>query len=288
MADLYKYGVATHLYKPVIKRGVVDFAVGADWTPAAGDVKISKDGGAAANVTNLPTAITMGNTVLWDFSITATEMQAAKVRITIADATTKAVEDVAFEIDTYGNASAEHAADLDNSTSLGLTNLDATISSRASQTSLDTLDDIVDTEIADIQARLPAVLVSGRIKAIVEAFAANVIDDNSVAADMDSYSGKIWIIKQSTTKDEYGVAFYKNNQPIETGITVPLIDYIKKLSDGTILINDASLTDQSNGDYYYGETTNKLVAGNAYMARVTATIDGATRFFKQQIGRDSV
>lgn len=120
------------------------------------------------------------------------------------------------------------------------------------------------------------------------AIAAGAIDDDAVAADMDSYSGKIWIIKQSTTKDEYGVTFYKNGQPIETGITVPLIDYVKKLSDGTILINDASLTDQSNGDYYYGETTNKLVAGNAYMARVTATIDGATRFFKQQIGRDSV
>lgn len=118
--------------------------------------------------------------------------------------------------------------------------------------------------------------------------AAGAIDDDAVAADMDSYSGKIWIIKQSTTKDEYGVTFYKNGQPIETGITVPLIDYVKKLSDGSILINDASLTDQSNGDYYYGETTNKLVAGNAYMARVTATIDGATRFFKQQIGRDSV
>lgn len=112
MSDLYKYGVALHLYKPIIKRGVVDFAVGADWTPAAGDVKISKDGGAAANVTNLPVAITMGNTALWDYSMTATEMQAAKVRITIADAATKAVEDDAFEIDTYGNASAQHLFDL--------------------------------------------------------------------------------------------------------------------------------------------------------------------------------
>lgn len=118
--------------------------------------------------------------------------------------------------------------------------------------------------------------------------AAGAIDDDAMAADTDSYWGKIWIIKQSTTKDEYGVTFLKNGQPIETGITVPVIDYVKKLSDGSILINDASLTDQSNGDYYYGETTNKLVAGNAYMARVTATIDGATRFFKQQLGRDSV
>ena len=68
----YYYGVARHIYIPVIKRAVADFAVGADWTPAGGDVKISKDGGAAANVTNLPTAIVMGNGAMWDFSLTAT------------------------------------------------------------------------------------------------------------------------------------------------------------------------------------------------------------------------
>lgn len=110
---LSKYGEARHIYIPVIKRGVVDFAVGADWTPAAGDVKISKDGGAAANVTNLPSAITMGNTAMWDFSLTATEMQAAQVMVTVADAATKVVEDTQFDIETYGNASAQHAFDLD-------------------------------------------------------------------------------------------------------------------------------------------------------------------------------
>lgn len=112
MADLYKYGVAVHLYKPMIKRAVVDFAIGADWTPVAGDVKISKDGAAAANVTNLPAAITMGNGAVWDFSLTAAELQAAKIRITIVDSAAKAVEDNAFEIDTYGNASAQHGIDL--------------------------------------------------------------------------------------------------------------------------------------------------------------------------------
>lgn len=104
--DTRKYGVAAHLYKPLVKRGVVDFAVGADWTPAAGDVKISKDGGAAANVTNLPTAIAMGNTAMWDFSLTAAELQAAQIKITVADAATKVVEDTLFEIETYGHASA--------------------------------------------------------------------------------------------------------------------------------------------------------------------------------------
>lgn len=110
---LSKYGEARHVYVPIIKRAAVDFAVGADWTPSAGDVKISKDGGAAANVTNLPTAIAMGNGAMWDFSLTATEMQAAQVMVTVADAATKAVEDTMFIVETYGHASAQHAFDLD-------------------------------------------------------------------------------------------------------------------------------------------------------------------------------
>ncbi len=131
-----KYGVATHVYVPIIKRAVVDFAVSADWTPAAGDVKISKDGGAAANVTNLPTAIAMGNTAMWDFSLTATEMQAAKIKVTVADSATKAVEDQFFDIATYGNASAEYPGiDLTDTSALGIGRLDAAISSRLASAS---------------------------------------------------------------------------------------------------------------------------------------------------------
>ena len=72
----------------------------------------------------------------------------------------------------------------------GVENLDATISSRASQTSLDTLDNLVDTEIAaiqadtdDIQTRLPAALVSGRIDASVGAMAANTVTAAAIATD---------------------------------------------------------------------------------------------------------
>lgn len=122
-AFLSKYGVARHIYIPIIKRAVVDFAVGADWSPAAGDVKISKDGGAAANVTNLPSAITMGNTAMWDFSLTATEIQAAQVVVTVADSATKAVEDTMFIIETHGNASAQFQVDLADGVRAGLTAL---------------------------------------------------------------------------------------------------------------------------------------------------------------------
>jgi len=96
-----EYGVARVIYVPMIRRAAVDFAIGADWTPATGDVRISKDGGTSANVTNLPTAIAMNNTAIWSFSLTATEMEAAQVIVTIADSATKAVEDDAFIIETW-------------------------------------------------------------------------------------------------------------------------------------------------------------------------------------------
>lgn len=123
MEFLRKYATATHIYVPIIKRAVVDFAVGADWTPAAGDVKISIDGAAAGNVTNLPTAIAMGNTAYWDFSLTSGELTGKKVVVTVADAATKAVEDQAFLIVTYGHASAEYLPDLTDGVRMGLTAL---------------------------------------------------------------------------------------------------------------------------------------------------------------------
>jgi hypothetical protein len=77
-------------------------------------------------------------------------------------------------------------------------NLNATISSRASQASLDTLDDLVDTEVAAIKTdtaailvdtgttldgRIPAALVGGRMDASVGAMAANVLTAAAFADD---------------------------------------------------------------------------------------------------------
>ncbi len=123
MFFLAKYATAVHVYIPIIKRAVVDFAVSADWTPAAGDVKISIDGAAAANVTNLPTAIAMGNTAMWDFSLTSGELTGKKIMVTVADAATKAVEDQMFTIRTFGNASAEYVTDFSDGVRAGLTAL---------------------------------------------------------------------------------------------------------------------------------------------------------------------
>ena len=112
MAELRKYGVSTSMLFPLIERDVVDFEAGA--TFAAGDVQMIKDEGAAANTTNLP--IHEGNGI-YSLTLTASEMQAARIVVTIIDQTASKVwEDQAVLIETYGAASAQHAFDLDKAT----------------------------------------------------------------------------------------------------------------------------------------------------------------------------
>lgn len=94
---------ATHITIPIVKAGVNDFAVAADWTPAAGDVKISKDSGAAANIGTLPIYQTNEG---WEFVFTGAELSAKRISILIVDSATKAIEDQFFIIETFGNAAA--------------------------------------------------------------------------------------------------------------------------------------------------------------------------------------
>lgn len=84
------------------KAGSADFAVGADWTPSAGDVKVSKDGGSQANIGTLPSY----SNGAWEFILTGTELSAKEIKVNIVDSATKAVDDDEFVLQTFGNASA--------------------------------------------------------------------------------------------------------------------------------------------------------------------------------------
>jgi hypothetical protein len=120
---LAKYGTQTTFGFPMVKRAVVDLAATADWTPATGDTKVSKDFGNVANTTNNPAAVGGTGSVGWTLVLTATELTAAEVQVQIVDSATKAVEDQFITIYTYGNASAKIKADLSDSVRLGLTAL---------------------------------------------------------------------------------------------------------------------------------------------------------------------
>jgi len=122
MPFLRKYGTGTgsDVIIPMVKAGSIDHAVSADWTPATGDVKVSKDGGAAANISTLPAYIT---SIGWKFVFSDAELQCARLNVQVTDSATKAVEDQHFVVETFGNASAMYAADFDDSVRLGLTAL---------------------------------------------------------------------------------------------------------------------------------------------------------------------
>lgn len=116
-----KYGVTTtadyYCAVPVIKRGVVDFTVTGDWTPAAGDVRVSKDGGGTwANINTLPTMIATGNNAgsyLARFTFLNTELECKQLLVAIGDTTgAKAIEDTYFVVETFGNASAMYPRDI--------------------------------------------------------------------------------------------------------------------------------------------------------------------------------
>lgn len=103
MEVLRKYAVADVVYFPMIKAGSQDFAQGGDWTPIAADTRVSIDGGAFNNTDAVPVHEGQG---MWSLALTSGEHTGKIIAISIVDSATKAVEDQAILIATYGNASA--------------------------------------------------------------------------------------------------------------------------------------------------------------------------------------
>lgn len=118
VAQLQKYGVQTAIDFDLFEVDGVDFRV--DAVHAAGDAAVMKDEGAEASTTNGFTDEGQGYSIV----LTATEMQAARVVVYLVDLTaTKVWLDKTIIIETYGNASAMHAVDLDDAVRAGLTAL---------------------------------------------------------------------------------------------------------------------------------------------------------------------
>lgn len=91
---------------PLITRGAVDYK--ANPTLAAGDVKVSKDGGTFNNLTTLPTVTPTSDTTV-RISLSATEMQAARVIVRFVDQTVpKEWEDQELIIETESHPSAQY------------------------------------------------------------------------------------------------------------------------------------------------------------------------------------
>lgn len=366
-----KYGTQTDIRFPMVKRGFVDLAATADWTPATGDTKVSKDGGNVANSANNPAAVGGTGSVSWKLTLSAAELQAAEVNIQIVDSATKAVEDQFLAVYTYGHASAKIQADLSDVIHLGLTALPnaaaeasgglATLS--AAQASNGTINANVHRWLTGTPNALQSGRVDSYIGAIVSgviaaaSFAASALDavwstaartltagtnialakgtgvtgfndpsssdittavwaagartltsfgtlvvdiwanatrtltaiaESVFAADTAKYQAKLTLVDDDDgDTDRYVAVWFKNGQPVTSGITVPTIQVIK-VADGADLVASTAMTQiASTGAYRYDEATNRIVDGVAYFGKITATIDGSTRTWESPVGRDS-
>jgi len=169
---LRKYGESATIIFDLFEVDGVDFRV--DAAHASGDTVIMKDEGAEANTTNGFTDEGNGYSIV----LTATEMEAARIKVYIIDQTaTKVWLDTSITIETYGHASAQHALDLDDAVRGGMSalpnaaadaagglpisdaggldmdtllgRLDAAISTRATAAALAVVDGIVDAILLD-------------------------------------------------------------------------------------------------------------------------------------------
>lgn len=144
---LGKYNQAKTITFDLFEVDGIDLSVAA--TFAAGDIKIMKNEGAEANTSNLPTD--EGSS--YSLVLTATEMSAARIRIILIDQTaTKVWLDISLGIETYGNASAEHAFDLDTA---------AETMRGTDSAATETKQDIIDTNIDTLLTRIIGTLATG-------------------------------------------------------------------------------------------------------------------------------
>lgn len=114
MVYLAKYGTAWTLHGyQLVDRATGQYKVAP--TLAAGDFKLEKDGGAAANLTTLPTVVPAGGSSL-DISFSDTELQGKHIVLRMVDAAGAEWNDDAIHILTVGESSAYFPFDLFAST----------------------------------------------------------------------------------------------------------------------------------------------------------------------------
>lgn len=140
---------------------------------------------------------------------------------------------------------------------------------------------------ANIPADVDAILADTGTDGVL--VAADAIADAQLAADTDVYEARATLfVDDANAEDSYAVGFHKNGAPVTSGITVPVLTVYQMNVAGTVLVNGKTLLQASSlGFYYYDTTTECSSAGVAYMAKVTATIDGSSRTMTCPVGRDS-
>jgi hypothetical protein len=239
---------------------------------ATGEVGIDLDNAVGALGTAQFDADFLTNALLADNVIAAEQIAANAITATkVADAAIDAATFAAGAI----NAAAIADAAIDAATFAA-----GAINAAAIATGAIDADAIADNAI-DAGALAADCITAAKI-------ANGAIDNAALAADMDTYQAKVvFLDDDGGATDLYLVTFFKNGEPVTSGITSPTIQIIKA-SDGTDLVAVGALTEiGALGMFKKAETSNRIVAGSGYIAKTQATIASATRTWLQPVGRDS-
>ena len=171
---------------------------------------------------------------------------------------------------TFGQAIGDPVADADTIWGLVNTNLDTTVSSRASQTSLDTLDDFVDTEVAAIITTLgtPA---GASVSADIAAIEGQTDDIGAAGAGLTAIPwNAAWDAEVESEVDDALVARFLDKLILASGTAD---------SGNTLTMVDAART-EGDADYWKGRLivfTSGVIAGQcAIITDFNATTDTFT------------
>lgn len=212
---------------------------------------------------------------------TAADLTAAKAVVDAVQAKTDQITfTVANRVDstTQSGLSTLTAADVRTAVGLASANLD---------TQLTAIDDYLDTEVAAIKTKtdfLPSATAGAASGVAIVGSAMNLDDAEDIyPADIQC------TIDETNERDEYTVQWFRNGAPVTSGVTVPLVQVIKR-ADGTDLIASTAMTQiGSTGAYKYDTTTTaeRNTLGEAVLVHVSATINGSTRTWRKLVTRDS-
>jgi hypothetical protein len=160
--------------------------------------------------------------------------------------------------------------------------------SYATATALQTVDDEIATIDTNVDAILDDTGTSGVVVGSVS-LGADAIDADTLAADLDIYQAKTFLLDDDGgSADRYVTIWFKNAARVTSGITSPTIQVVK-VADGADLIASTAMTEVGSTEMYrYTATTvERVTSGASYVAIVGATIDGSARSDATPVGRDS-
>jgi hypothetical protein len=154
---------------------------------------------------------------------------------------------------------------------------------------LNTYDPPTNTEF---EARtLPAAdyTIVSDLSAIAVTLGDNAIDADTLAADLDLYTGTIELVDDdSGTTDRWVVMWRKNGVFLSTGVTTPTLT-VTNIGTGSDLFTAATLTHVGSTIFwrYSATAAERITSGVAYGVTASATIDGSTRTIGAVKGRDT-